>query len=326
MKKLRVVLAASVLLIGYGAIQVVQRPADAAETRTEVREVFAPDGSIDSVRVKVPVGLKGTARIAAAVPADTKVYRLQHSGPASKRFDLVFVAEGYTADQQNLFHLQAKAHWEHLTSFEPFATLKDDFNVWVVDAISQESGSDNDPTRGIRRNTALNSGYYCSDMERLICVDTGVTKQYAALAPGADQAIALVNSDTYGGSGGTVAVAAGGNVQSGNIIVHELGHSIGGLTDEYGGEGEANSANEPKYPNATKMTEEEMRRTGAKWAALLGQPTPDGGVIGLFEGADYYDKGVFRPSDNSMMRTLGKEFNLVGIDAITSAVKAKTIK
>lgn len=276
-------------------------------------EVFSPDGGIS----RTTITAADLPRAEAAADADAEVVTIQQTGPPADRYDLVFIGDGYTAGEQALFHSQAVARWAQITAYEPFRTLKDKFNVWQVNAVSNQSGSDNDPTPGVRKDTALGGGFHCDGLARLICVDTAVTRSYAALAPGADQALVLVNSTTYGGSGGTVTVSSGGNAQSGDIVVHELGHSIGGLADEYGGPG-TYSGGEPGEPNATK------RPDTAKWASYLGRPTPDGGVIGAFEGGAYFDKGVYRPSQNSIMRTLGNEFNLIGVDQLTTAINART--
>lgn len=55
----------------------------------------------------------------------------------------------------------------------------------------------------------------------------------AALAAQAHQVVVLANSTKYGGIGGSVATSSGGNAAAGLITVHELGHSLGGLADEY---------------------------------------------------------------------------------------------
>ncbi len=311
-------LAAAVALTAtvYGVVQV---PAS-ADTRTEVREVFSPDGSIR----KADVPVAGLPRTKAAVAVDAEVVTIQRTGAPGSRYDLVFVGDGYTAAEQDLFHTQVLARWAQLTAFEPFRTLKDRFNVWQVNAVSAESGSDNDPTQGVEKDTALGGGFFCGGLDRLVCVDTTAASGYAALAPGADQALILVNSTTYGGSGGSVTVSSGGNALSGDIVVHELGHSIGGLADEYGGDPGTYPGGEPAGPNASTADAATMREQRLKWFSYLGRPTPDGGVIGAFEGAAYYDRGVYRPSENSMMRSLGNEFNLIGVDQLTAAILART--
>jgi hypothetical protein len=195
--------------------------------------------------------------------------------------------------------------------------------VWQVNAVSNQSGSDNDPTLGVEKDTALDGEFFCAGLDRLVCVDETAATEYASLAPGADQALILVNSSTYGGSGGSVTVSSGGNALSGDIVVHELGHSIGGLADEYGGEGTYEGGELPE-PNTSVADEATMRAEQLKWFSYLGKPTPDGGVIGTFEGGSYFDRGVYRPSEDSMMRSLGNEFNLLGIDQLTAAILAET--
>jgi hypothetical protein len=275
---------------------------------TESREVFAPDGSIHRAQAAVPRYPRATGRVTA------NVVTIQRTGPSDQRFDLVFVGDGYTAGQLGLYHQHVLQRWEQLTGVEPFRSLKDRFNVWQVDVVSNESGSDNDPARGDRRDTALDSQFWCGGLDRLLCVDDQKAQQYAGLAPGDDQTLAVVNSATYGGSGGSVAVSSGGNSRAGEIVAHELGHSIGGLADEYDtGESGPYTGAEPREPNASKQR-------GTKWASYLGKPTPDGGVIGAYEGALYHKTGVFRPSQNSIMRTLGHPYNAVGLDIMRAAI------
>jgi hypothetical protein len=308
--------AVAIAVVSYGMTQ----GSAAADTRTEVREVFATDGTIRKADVRVadlPL-TKGSAVVAA------DVVTIQQTGPPGTRYDLVFVGDGYTAAEQESFHAQVLARWAQVTAVEPFRTLKDRFNVWQVNAVSAESGSDNDPTPGVEKDTALNGQFWCGGLDRLVCVDETVAKQYAALAPGADQALILVNSATYGGSGGGVTVSSGGNALSGDIVVHELGHSIGGLADEYGGDAGTYPSGEPTERNASKADAATMRAQQLKWFSYLGRPTPDGGVIGAFEGAAYYERGVYRPSEDSMMRSLGNEFNLIGVDQLTAAILAET--
>ena len=308
--------AAAITAMVYG---VVQLPAS-ADTRTEVREVFSPDGSIRRANVQVA----DLPRTDASVDVAAEVVTIQQTGAPGSRYDLVFVGDGYTAAEQELFHAQVVARWTQLTAVEPFRTLKNSFNVWQVNAVSAQSGSDNDPTQGVEKDTALDGEFWCGGLDRLVCVDETVAKEYAALAPGADQVLILVNSTTYGGSGGSVTVSSGGNAVSGDIVVHELGHSIGGLADEYGGDAGTYPGGEPVEPNVSVADEATMRQRQLKWFSYLGRPTPDGGVIGAFEGGAYYDRGVYRPSENSMMRSLGNEFNLIGVDQLTAAILAET--
>ncbi|SDN17426.1 M64 family metallopeptidase [Allokutzneria albata] len=294
-----------------------------AQGPTEVREVFSPDGTIS--RVRVP----GQAR--AAVPQDAplgevraEVVPIQRTGPVGERFDLVFVGDGYTADQLGLYHEHVMGRWNELTQVEPFKSLKGSFNVWQVNVISSESGVSNDPTYGVRKNTALAMGFGYGNMERTLLINPDRTQQFAALAPGADQVVALANSSKYGGSGGEIAMIAAGNYEAGQVLVHELGHSIGGLADEYDYPDDLYSGTEPVEANVSIHTAETMKQQRVKWHEFLGKPSPDGGVVGTYEGALYHKRGIYRPTENSVMRTLGRPFNLIGLDAMRKAILSKT--
>ncbi|SDM60186.1 IgA Peptidase M64 [Lentzea albidocapillata subsp. violacea] len=295
-----------------------QVPAGGAAPAMEWREVFNEDGSITQALTPKPPAEKSTD-LRALAAAD--VIPVQVTGDSADRFDLVFVGDGYTTDDLATYAANVKSKWEELSAVEPFATYKQYFNVWQVNVISAESGVDHDPTKGLLKNTALDMGFWCqgrdANTERLLCVNETKAKEFAALAPQSDQVIALGNTTKYGGAGGSVATAAGSNAQAGQIAIHELGHSIGGLADEYDYPYANYTGTEPREINVTKDP------TGAKWSEYLGQPSPDGGVIAPVEGARYYKTGLYRPTANSIMRTLGKEFNSIGRDAMIKAFKAK---
>ncbi|MFI6041463.1 M64 family metallopeptidase [Nocardia sp. NPDC051321] len=285
---------------------------------TEEREVFSPDGTISRVVTPVP---DASPAPRSAVQAD--VITIQQTGPSSQRFDLVFVGDGYTSSQLGTYKQHAINRWNEITQVEPFKTYKNSFNVWAVNVVSQESGVDNDP-RGTMRNTALDMTFWCGGTERLLCVNETKALQYARLAPEADQVIALANTTKYGGAGGGVATSSGGNAQAGQIVLHELGHSIGGLADEYDYPNDRYTGREPREANASVYTSAQMRQNHTKWYQYLGKQSPDGGVVGTYEGAVYYKRGVYRPTENSLMRSLGREFNLIGLDAMKAAIERKS--
>jgi hypothetical protein len=282
----------------------------------EIQEVFSPNGAI--TKIAVPKAKVQARTMAAAVTAE--VVAVQQTGASADRFDLVFIGDGYTEADLPTYHEHVLSKWAELSAVEPFKSYKDYFNVWQVNVISAQSGVDDDP-KGVYRDTALNMGFYCQgrvpSTERLLCLSDAEAQAYSALAPEADQVIALGNTTRYGGAGGKYATVAGGNTYAGQIAVHELGHSIGGLADEYESYPSTYIGAEPVEPNVSKQAD------GSKWAQYLGQPSPDGGVVGVFEGAKYYKTGLFRPTENSIMRTLGREYNLPGREAMIAAFKAK---
>jgi len=279
-------------------------------------EVFSQDGSITRTEVATPLA---RARSFAATPtAEATLTPVEIHGPSENRIDLVFLGDGYTADEQDLYDEQMKAAWELLSEREPFHTYRDLFNVWSINITSPVSGVSGDPTADVVKDTPLGTYYYCNNLDRLICADVDAVKQYASLAPEADQIGVVVNSSTYGGAGYTsdeMVTFSGGNASGPEILSHELGHSIGDLADEYPyyaypGDGSEWVWDEPVEANASTYDAATMTADHLKWWRWLGEPSPDGGVTDTYEGAYYTELGVYRPSENSLMRSLGREFNL----------------
>ncbi|MFG3099153.1 M64 family metallopeptidase [Streptomyces sp. NPDC048182] len=316
-------LTACSLALALAPAQAVPRPAGPSGpgVRTEQREVFAPDGSIRTVRVPRPAQAAPDARAREAAAA-AAVEPVEVNGPSGSKVDLVFVGDGYTSAQLDTYRSHVRSKVAELFAVEPFKSYRTMFNIWQVNVVSRESGVDDDPTPGVRRDTALDMNYYCGGTARLLCVNEAKAAQYAAQAPQADQVVALANSSTYGGAGGTAATAAGGNAQAGQIVVHELGHSLGGLADEYDSPGRYQGS-EPPEPNVSVYPQATMAAYRLKWYRWLGQPTPDGGTVGTYEGAKYAAQGIYRPSQNSIMRTLGREYNAPGREAMIAAFYRK---
>ncbi|WP_309228473.1 M64 family metallopeptidase, partial [Streptomyces lunaelactis] len=133
------------------------------------------------------------------------VVTIRNTGPSSERFDVTFVGDGYTASEQDLQRRHAEEQWKGIAESEPWNKYRDWTNVWLVPVVSKDSGVDNDPARGINRDTALDMGFFCDGRtERLLCSPdyTNVkAKSFASKAPGDDAIIAMANSNKYGGAG-----------------------------------------------------------------------------------------------------------------------------
>jgi hypothetical protein len=132
-----------------------------------------------------------------------------------------------------------------------------------------------------------------------------------------DMVVVLVNDPEYGGAGGAYAVASMHPAAS-EILLHEAGHSFALLADEYFGSAPPSCALfEPSAPNVTMET----RREAIKWQAWIdaATPLPTAGPTsawpGLYQGARYCSDGMFRPTYNSKMRTLGVPFEQINVEA-----------
>jgi hypothetical protein len=244
------------------------------------------------------------------------------NGPASNRVNMVFLGDGYTASQIDTNYVaDINKYLNHLfhENQDPFTRYEQFFNAYRINVVSSQSGADV-PPQGIYRDTALDASYYWDTVtDRLLYVNS--TKATNAMNAGlagsgitADMKLVTVNDTRYGGGGGSYAVYAGGNSSAPEVALHETGHSFSGLADEYTyGGADTYTGSEPSAVNATKDS------TGAKWSQWLGYVDPDHpelGAVGAYEGAMYSVHGIYRPTSNSKMRSLGVAFNAVSREKI----------
>jgi hypothetical protein len=275
---------------------------------------------------------------ASAAPGDATVVPIRVTGDPAKRFNLVVMGDGYTAADAPEFREHLDKHLNVLWTLEPFKSYRSYVNVYAVEITSAESGVDCDPGLDSGQvDTPLDMGFWggCNpgSVQRLLTVDGAAANSYADLVPGTSRAnrqlLALGNSDTYGGAGGANATASGGNALSALITPHELGHSLGGLQDEYdyyarGERGAPYEGGKPASAHHTLLTEQEMAARQRKWWRWLGETSESGGPIARHEGGLYSGSGVWRPARHSMMKTLGYYFDQVAREQMTQRIAAKT--
>ncbi len=140
------------------------------------------------------------------------------------------------------------------------------------------------------------------------------------------QTLAIFNTFTYGGIGGSNATTSGGSPQGPLISLHELGHSLGTMADEY--PYSSRDVIRPCYAGAepgsfhhTVYTETaQMIADRHKWWRWLGEESLSGGTIGLHEGGGTFPCGQRRPSQHSMMRWIGFDLDQVGREHMVARI------
>ena len=83
-----------------------------------------------------------------------KVTALMKNGDPEDKVDIVIVGDGYAKDDIDQFRKDAKYYNDVMFNTSPFKERKNDFNVWMVEVISAESGISK-PDKGIWKNSSI---------------------------------------------------------------------------------------------------------------------------------------------------------------------------
>lgn len=239
---------------------------------------------------------------------------LQQAADTSRCIHIAFVAEGYTDNEMDTYINDAREAMEAIFSHEPFKSSRNRFNVIAVKSASAESGT-SEPSKGIWKNTSLGSHFDTFYSDRYLTTLNLTTLHNRLAGTPYEHIIILVNTSEYGGGGilNSYVLSMAHHRLFKPVVVHEFGHSFGGLADEYAYDFEQI----PMYPHDVEPWEPNittLHNFHGKWEDMIapGTPTPTpessdaatiGTKIGLFEGAGYSLKGVYRGMQDCRMRT-----------------------
>ena len=242
-----------------------------------------------------------------------------HGSDADNRMDLVFVGDGYTQSELSHYADMVQDRSVALLAYPPFDQYSNWINIHRVDVVSPQSGVDNDPNTGQGDvDTAMDMYIQGSGTGGdLLLMDWQLAHAFANLAPDMDCIIASGNTTHWCGAGTQLDIATygGDNWNSFNIMMHEIGHSLMHLADEYYTAGAVYTGGEQPHRNISIMNEGEMSTTLAKWSNWIDHSLDDVGVHGAFEGAHYCEFGINRPTGNSLMNWLEYPLNGPGFES-----------
>jgi IgA Peptidase M64/Peptidase M64 N-terminus len=200
---------------------------------------------------------------------------IEKNGDPALKVDLLLLGDGYTAGERKKFEADARRLCDRLFATPPFKERRKDFNVWGLCPPARESGISR-PSTCVHRSNPLGSTYDAFGSERYVLTfDNKAFRRTASFAPN-DVAIILVNSRTYGGGGifGQYSTVAADNAWAPYVFVHEFGHHLAGLADEYYTSAVAYLPSgdrvEPWEPNVTAL----LDPTKLKWKDLVAADTP----------------------------------------------------
>ena len=313
-----------------------QATEEAVRVRKAFENVFLVPMPSSRVVVKVELyDFKGniSASIAHVVdPSDILIRRLDpdlphhryilESGSPEEKIDVAIVAEGYSADEAELFYEDARKTVDAILSHEPFGSFSDRFNFIAVALESKDSGV-SVPGEGLWKDTALGSHFNTFYMDRYLTT-LRLRQLHDSLAGLAyEHIVILANTDTYGGGGifNSYTLTTAHHKAFRPVVVHEFGHSFAGLADEYYYD---DQFVEFYYPDCEPWEQNitTLHDFSSKWEDMLPKvvavPTSVPGTdvwaeisngkdaasfVGVYEGGGYQSKGVYRPFPDCRMKT-----------------------
>lgn len=225
------------------------------------------------------------------------------SATVGKGIDLVFMGDAFvdtTMVEGGLYEEKMKWMIDDFFAYEPYKSMKDRFNVYIVKAVSP-NGAD-----------VTGAEYALGNCSASKC------REYAEKIPGIDKnALRMIvysnlrgglSHTTFDGDGYFLAVIK--NKDKG-VVAHEAGgHGFAWLYDEY-----------VDYPADSLTTSEKQDfdwlyaaygwganvdyrndPDSVRWAKFLADPRYAAEGLGIYEGAWLVGHGCYRPSENSIMR------------------------
>lgn len=264
-----------------------------------------------------------------------------------KGIDLIFMGDGYSQEDidnrkyEDILELGVKYFFD----VEPYASYRDYFNVYMVVAVSNESGMTHTKKFPPFKDETFDTKFKAQDDGRGMTVDFGMVGEYADKARKSSTvkehvAVVVANFDYYMGSAymglglesgrSTCVFTASYKGESPNsfkeLMQHEAGgHAFGCLADEY-----RLSPSLPQdeydyvlrvqkeygwYENVAVINDPEQ----SPWAQFIGhEKYPE---VGWFEGGDTYHLGVWRPTETSIMADMVGEFNAPSRASIVKRIK-----
>lgn len=261
-----------------------------------------------------------------------RVHKLHDGGDARTRTNFVILSDGYLEQDLPEFLARAEKLKDEILMRPPFSEYRESFNVWAVEVPSPEAGAScDDGTAKMRKNlfgtvfpiACINARFGKKYNDRFVHQwRPGRLKQAARLIDEGravpTEIFVLVPSKKRGGS--AILWATMTDVMRDEVFTHELGHSFGGLADEYIVQGDPCNVFGIFSPNIDRS-----RKSGkdVKWAPWIADgtpiPTPDDGpfgeALGLHKGgADC--PNYYRPRRTCKMRTNGGAFCEVCAEAV----------
>lgn len=233
-----------------------------------------------------------------------KVVDLHIGTHYSHAYDLLIIPEGYSIEDSAKLRTDIQRGAQAILNCEPYKSNADRINIRALLSYSRVSGISREKDSTTVCNTILGTSFYTLGTERYLMLEN-IWRMHDLCAKTPYEAILIIcNTSKYGGGGifnwyATVS----DNIYFDYVCIHELGHSIAGLADEYytsevSVQDFYPAGTEPAEPNITSLVNFDK-----KWKKMLAPDTPvpteadenQPELLGVYEGAGYCAQGLYRP-------------------------------
>ena len=229
--------------------------------------------------------------------AAASVYAIHKTGDDKENFVIVIMGEGYTREQQEQFLKDATAKAQGLLKWSPYKEYSDRINIYAVQTVSNETGvgvmyGESNPDTYFHVQAFGKSCYFAKDgKDKAEALRAELESRYLDTGAAVGTIHIICNTTANIGSSSNALFSfsanSGENAQ-GDVMTHEISHSIGRLGDEYDKKMQGENISDTSDPDKIK------------WHKMLG-----------FRGIGITAAGtetVFAPSRVCMMRDLGNPF------------------
>lgn len=264
--------------------------------------------------------------------------------------NIIILGDGYQKkdlQKGGKFYRSANSAMNTIFAYEPFASFKDRFNVYMIPYASSDEGTSIE-NEGVTKNTRYgmtcrsngntllnaphgydnvwtdiaNAGFYDNDVYKslvIMLVNTDLASGTCAQIERGTTTSAAVSGDGYK-SKSIAMLAANNSFGTNGLVIHEAGgHGFGRLADEYTSESGntftaftslQNSHDVGFYWNVSPHKDDRC-----PWYKFY---TNDqySGKVGFYESAYNCQYGIYRPSDSSIMLNNTGTFNVISRWAI----------
>lgn len=251
---------------------------------------------------------------------------LVNNGLPSQRLDIAIMGDGYAAEEMPLFYEDADSIVDAFSRWQPMKAYFKHFNFHRVDTIAPTSGvADRWAEPPIKKRSPLGTFFSPLADRRLVGPDPWVWHVANRSGVPWDSVLVVVNTPRRGGATlftMGIGYASRNSADFPGIMVHEAGHSIAKLMDEYVDplipdlkflRGRslpnwilpfANVTTNGKKPKWIDWVSEEVACPSDPNAHYCAIDT-----VGAFEGASYVSFGAYKPTQHCMMKTGYREGN-----------------